>query len=573
MKLSNKLIISCVFIVFAFLSCESILDEKPKGQLSEAQVETAENADQMVIAAYSALGNNGLPTSQHMWPYGDLRGGDAYKGGGGTQDQVSFHYFETFSFLRTDDDWVNAKWYREYVNLSRVNAALRIVSKLQEYEFPKKKTRMAELRFLRGHFYFELKILYKKIPFIDESIPVDEYANISNAELTNNELWDKIIDDFNYAADNLPENNIDVGRANKWSALSYLAKANLYAAYEQDEQNNVINIDLSKLEKVVKYTDEVISGSGKSLNSEFANNFRCDTENGIESIFAVQYSYNDGSPWNRGDWGTKLNYPMGSDYGCCAFHAPSQNLVNAFRTIDGVPDFENFNSKSMMTPEDLKSNTIDPRLLHSVAFIGLPYKYDTSLIFNEDWLRDPGNYGRNFSLKEVETPNSPCLDKQGPFFINAKNRDIIRFDDVLLWKSEALIQLGKENEALPIINLIRKRSAQSIALLKDKNGAATGSFDVREYIDGINCNWTKDYEFKALQFERRLEFALEGFRFFDLVRWGIANEVVNEYLNIERTRRPYLNDAVFTKNKDEYFPIPKVQIDLSQKLYKQNFGW
>lgn len=561
-------------MIATFTSCDSFLEQLPRGVLSEDQVATADKVDKMVIAAYSCLGNDNTPESQHMWPYGDLRAGDAYKGGGGTQDQVSFHYYETFNLLRTDDGWVNAKWYREYVAISRVNAALSVLNNLTDLTFPQRNTRIAEMRFLRAHFYFELKILFKLVPYIDENITIDQYINVSNRELTDLQLWDKIIDDFSFAAQNLPPNNGgEKGRANKWMAESYLAKAYLYAAYEQDEQNNVININTSKLDSVVKYTNDVISKSGKRLSTDFADNFRWETENGTESIFAVQYSYNDGTLYNRGDWGTKLNYPMGNAYGCCAFHAPSQNLINAYRTISGLPDFENFNSTNLMTPADLKSNDIDPRLLHSVAFVGLPYKYNPKLIFAEDWLRDPVNYGRNFSLKEVVLPDCPCLKKQGPFFISAKNRDIIRLDDVMLWKAEALIQKGNTanlEEARTLINSIRQRAKVSTALLKNENSTATGKFNIQDY---PNTLWTKEYALNALRWERRLEFALEGFRFFDLTRWGIASETLNTYFNVERTRRPYLNDAVFTKNRDEYFPIPKVQIDLGKNIYTQNYGW
>ena len=93
------------------------------------------------------------------------------------------------------------------------------------------------------------------------------------------------------------------------------------------------------------------------------------------------------------------------------------------------------------------------------------------------------------------------------------------------------------------------------------------------YQPGVNCTWTQDFARDAFRWERRLEFGTECWRFFDLVRWGIAAETINDYFEVEKTRHEYLKDAQFTKNKDEYMPIPEQQIDFSEGLYTQNYGW
>lgn len=575
MKRIIKSIVIPASLIISFTACEDFLNETPKGSVFEEQLETPENIEKLVITTYSALGNEHFQQPLSPWPYGNLRAGDAYKGGAGTGDMGDFHLFETFVYMRDNVGMLDRRWYQGYKAISRANTALEKLNAISSAELPTRDLRIAEVRFLRAHFYFDLKILFKHIPYVDETIPVEEYKNISNRELTDKQGWEYIIQEFRYAADNLKDPTGEIGRINKWMAKAYLAKALLYAAYEQDEKNDVINIDKGKLEEVVSLTDEIIASGRYNLAANFEENFLWETQNGKESIFAIQYSVNDGTMFGRLDFGAMLNYPMNAEYGCCGFHSPSQNLVNAFKTDhNGLPLFDSFNTTSISTAADLQNNNIDPRLLHSVAIPEMPYKYKPDFIFKESWTRQPETYGAFMSLKEVELPDCPCFKKLLPFMSSAKNRDIIRFDDMLLWRAEALIELDRQSEALPIINSIRKRAAQSTTRLVDIEGKKTGKFVVEEYKPGVNIPaWDKTFATKALRWERRLEMALEGYRFFDLVRWGIAAETVNEYFAVEKTRRQYLNEAKFEKNRDEYFPIPKSQIDFSKKLYQQNYGW
>lgn len=565
--------ISICSIALMLASCESFLDVNPKGTLGDDQLNTPENVEKMVIAAYSQLGNDNYNNKTNsLWPYGDLRSGDAYKGGAGTGDMGEWGLFETFVLLRVDMGGIDEKWYREYVAISRANNALGRLNNLTEEEFPKKQIRIAEMRFLRAHYMFELKILFKNVPWVDETIPADEYINVSNVEYTSAQMWEKIIEEFRFCVANLPENNIDLGRANKHWAKAYLAKALLYAAYEQDDKNNLTSINTAKLEEVVSLVNDL--AVKYSLATDFANNFLYETENGPESIFAIQCSRNDETIHGRLDWSAMLNYPMNSEYGCCGFHQPTQNLINSFKTdANGLPLFDTFNDANIVTPAEMLANNIDPRMMHTAAIPGLPYKYRSTFLFQESWNRQPETYGPFMSLKEVVIYDCPCFEKVNPFMSSSKNRDIIRYDDALLWKAEALIELGRHAEALPIINSIRERAKNSTALLKDASGNPTGKFNIGTYVDGVNCTWTQDFARKAMRWERRMEFAMEGFRFFDLVRWGIADQYVNQYLTVEKTRRAHLRDAEFTKNRDEYFPIPLAQINFSKKLYQQNYGW
>lgn len=556
------------------ISCnEDFLDNQPKGTISGDELNTPEKVEDLIIAAYSAIGNDHwtVPFGS-MWAYGSVRSDDAYKGGGGTGDVGDFNNYELFTFNRPNQGSTDLLWYRLYVGVSRANDALLRASNLTEEEYPLTKQRQAEMRFVRGHFYFLLKILFKQFPYIDETMQKDELDQVSNVEYTSDELWEKIADDFRFAVENLDNTKQQVGRPTNSTAKAYLAKVLLYQAYEQDELHNVININREKLEQVVNLVDEI---SGQySLQEDFGQNFLWQYENGPESVFSIQNSIDDGTPAGRVDMGTALNYPMGSVYGCCWFNIPSQNLVNSYKTDqNGLPAFDAFNSSDIVTAEDFKETNVDPRVNHTVGVPGQPWKYQPDIMYDQSWARTPEIYGYFSSMKEAQLPDCPCLRKVGPFFASSKNNLVIRFADVLLWKAEALIELGRHDEALPIINIIRERAQNSMEMLKDADGNYISQYRIEIYKPGENVTWTQDFARQAIRWERRLEFAMEGIRFFDLVRWGIAAETLNNYFEEEQTKRQYLQDAQFQKNRDEYFPIPQQQIDFSKGLYRQNANW
>jgi hypothetical protein len=554
-----------------------MLDQNPQGIVASDELNAPDKVEQMIIAAYSFCGQNNFNKQMGM-PYaeGSCRGGEAYKGGAGTNDLAEQNLWETFTYMEpTTTGELDNLWWVHYVAVGRVHDALRRVQNLSEEEFPLKKQRIAELRFLRGHIYMYMKLCFKFFPYIDENTPEEEYDKISNDELSNEELWQKLIDDFRYGVENLPEKQEEVGRPTKYAAEAYLAKALLFSAYEQDENHNVININKEKLTEVANLCKDIIDYSGKSLFPDFAQNFLCEYENGQESIWAIQYSANnDGSPTGRlNSW---LVCPMNPEYGCCGFLQPSTNMMNRYKTVNGLPDFDNFNSGIRLDNKDaIVSTPSDPRLLHTACVPGLPWKYDPDFIMEKSWVRQPEVYGYTMSQKLIVLPDCPCFRKTNPFMGAALNWDVLRLDEVMLWRAEALIQLGTGlDEALTLINKIRERAANSTGRLKFSDGSPTGNFSVEPYKPGINCPaWNKDFAFKALQWERHLEFSTEGKWFFDLVRWGIAEEFMNEYFEVEKTRYTYLKDAKFTKGRDEYFPIPQQQISYVKGIYKQNPGY
>ncbi|MEN9997085.1 MAG: hypothetical protein RI922_75 [Bacteroidota bacterium] len=571
LKKMKNIIVSTIIVssLFLFGSCQDELNYTPTGVLSSSDLTSPAAIDGLVTSAYAAIGNGDMIGPIYSdWVYGSVRSDDAYKGGGGTGDVGEIDALEHYNLTTpTLGAFVTRSWQNLFKSISRCNVALRAVNTLDEAKYPSKKIRLAELRFLRGHSYFVMKRLYKNIPIFDETISDEEILKVSNT-ISNDESWNKIAADFQFAIDNLPTTQQEVARANKLAAQAYLAKVRLYQAYEQDATHKVVNINKTKLQEVVSLTQAVISSGKYRLSSDIADNFLPETENGPESIFAIQFTVNDGTTAGRMSYEDGLNYPHGApQYGCCGFHAASQNLVNAHTTdIDGWPNFETFNDSNA----NLNTQTVDPRLDHTVGIDGHPYKYDNSKPFSNSWVRDAGVYGNFHTMRFQQLASSGSYFKLGPFMGTAKNYDILRFDDVLLMQAEAYIQLGQHEKALDIINQIRNRAAASTGRLKKADGTFASKYNVKPYSSTI---WTQNFAWKALMWERRIEFATEGSRFFDLVRWGIAEQTLNGYISKEKVRRPYLATAKFTAGRDEYLPIPQAEITFTNGLYKQNPGF
>lgn len=550
-------------------SCKKQLDYIPTGALSSTDLASTTAVEGLVTAAYAGIGNGDMIGPIYSnWAYGSVRSDDAYKGGGGTGDVGEIDAMEHYNLVTpTMDAFVSRTWKNLFKSISRANVALRAVNALSETDFPQKKSRVAELKFLRGHSYFTMKLLYKNIPIFDENATEEEILKVSN-DLSNEESWNKIAADFQHAVDNLPETQTQLGRPNKYAAQAYLAKLKLFQAYEQNATHQVVNINPTRLQEVVTLTQSVIASGKYSLSPDIADNFIPETENGPESVFAIQFTINDGTTSGRLNYEDGLNYPHGApQYGCCGFHAGSQNLVNAHTTdANGLPNFTTFNNGIA----DLKTATVDVRLDHTVGIDGHVYKYDNTKLFSNSWVRDPGVYGNFHTMRNQQLANSSSYFKNGPFMGVAKNYDIIRYDEVLLMQAEAYIELGQQDKALPLINQVRARAAASTGKLKKSDGTFASRYNVQPY---SAAGWTQAYARQALHWERRLEFATEGHRFFDLVRWGIAAPTLNQYIAVEKTRRTFLATAVFTAGRDEYLPVPQSEITFTNGLYKQNPGY
>lgn len=525
-----------LFIAILFAACSDFLTETPVGELTNEQVLDPNNIEGIVISAYAVLdgqfdeASSGLNSGCSNWQFADVTSDDAYKGGGGTGDQNQIHLLEIFNINPTILD-LNRRWMALYEGVKRTNEAIRI---LTESDYELKTTRIAEMKFLRAHYYFNLKVIYNRIPYIDETtILASEYASKSNNEFTSEQLWEKILNDFEEAYRVLPETQADPGRPAKMTARAYIAKVYLF----QQRWN-----------ECAAACDEVIASGKYDLLPSFRDVFLPDNDNSEEIVFSVQSSINDGSPNNyNGNPGDRLLAP-GGPYPTYGFLRPSQNLVNAYKTdANGLPNRDGVD----VTGADF----VDTRIDHTIARPGIMF-LDMQLY---DWTpREATVYGPYSPKKRLVSMNSPYYLAVWPY-VNALNFYIIRYSDVLLWRAEAAIEMNDLDTGLKYINQVRHRASQSVTVKTLDGTADAANYRVGEYASFPSQAQARE----ALRLERRLEFALEGQRFFDLVRWGIAAEVMNNYFEKERQFRSHLQNASFTKGKHEYFPIPQEVIDLT----------
>lgn len=576
-----KKILYSVLTVLALVgttSCSDFLDDqKPQGVLDSDMVKDPSNVDNLVISAYAVFTTaEDVNSSFSMWNF-DVRSDDAYKGGNGTSDGDVFHQLEIEQGVLTTNWNINDMWVRLYNCISRVNSAISVLETTSD-SYQLKAQRLGEMKFLRAYAHFLLKRLYKNIPFImDANLKQEDYNTLSNTEFNNDEGWQQIINDVEYAYSVLPVKQTDKGRPSKAAAAAFLTKAYLYKAYRQDDpsSNQVTSINREDLLKVIEYSNpDIYSAGGFDLEADFHNNFRPETqyENGVESIWAMQYSINDGTKNGNLNWSYGLIVPNipGVTDGGCDFYKPSQNLVNAYRTdADGHPFIDTFNNKDYDLTQDA-----DPRLFLTVGVTGLPYEFNSKYMMDASstWSRSNGLYGYYVTLKQNVDPDCGYMVK-GSWWGTPMNRIVFRYADVLLERAEAYAQLaikgeGDAKQAINIVNDIRKRAKQSTGMIANYPSDYGVKFNISTY-DG---NYSAEETLKIVKMERRLEMGMESERFFDLVRWGEAEKVLNKYFAEETNNCSIYGDAHFTANKNEYLPIPFSQVAASDGHYTQNIG-
>ena len=586
MKLKNIFTIALAGLALSACS-DDFLENKPQGSLSDGNMNDPSAVDLLVNGAYATFGCRYADSNDpHLfpvtnWSYGEVRADNAYKGGGSETDLWEIHDMET-SRIQPNNGFLDGKWFNVYCGISRCNSAIRALRKVDESQNKNKASRIAEVRVIRDHWYFELVRLFNRIPYMDIDLPENDYSSVRNDEFTRDEHLDRIANDLLEAANDLPDSQSEIGRINRRIALAYAAKVKLYQAYEQDPQTNAVTgINRTLLQEVVDLIDGI---QGYDLLADFQQLDLLEYENGPESVFAIQFSKDDGSSGvGRINWSMLLNSMTGP--GCPwqgdGFFLPSQDHINAYQTdADGLPvfDYQNrpdygkvvFDSNGGYSLGNTDGN-VDPRLDFITGRPTIRYK-----TFEERacglWVRNSDVYGYNNTKRFWLSPESKDAEQGWPWGASALNWQIIRYADLLLYKAEALIELGGNGleEARTLINRVRARAMNS-SYVKDFDDP---SKDAANYKIGLYpaAGWTQDYARQALRTEMRLEKAMEGERFFDLVRWGIAKETMNNFFAAEKDNRIYYQNVSF-ETGEEYFPIPVAQYNFSGGIYVQNPGY
>lgn len=573
MKKINQIIIP-LCLMFALFSCgKGFLETSPKGQITDDQLPTTKAVNNALVAAYGLVNGNingtwgNYSSAPSQWLFGEVASDDAHKGSSNA-DQSPMNDIELHKVIPSNDN-LPTMWNNYYEGVIRCNFTLKMLAQLQASDLSDKftdeeaKVIEAQAKFLRAHYYFfMIRVFGNEIPYIDESITkTADAASVANDV----DITPKIEEDLKFAAENLTyeKPNGEVGRVDKYAAESYLGKLYLYE---------------KKYDQALPLFKDVISKKPALTTIPFTDNFDVNKENGPGSIFAAQHIVNPDGSGDNGNVGDMLAGFYGSaPVSCCGFFQPSVDLVNAYKVdanglpiLDPVDYRKNPEKSDLGLSGDAKKNykvnqalRVDPRLDYTVGRRGVPFK-DWGIFPGDDWIREAAFAGPFLSKKQmIDKADFGGNTVPGTEQITGLNVNIIRLADVYLMAAECAAQTNDLGYALARVNDVRKRAA----LLPGKkiDGKPAAAYAVNPYPSFRD----KNYAMKAIETERRLELALEGHRFYDLVRWGTAKSVIESYQNFEKDFVSASRTLTFEK-KDEIFPIPQQQIDRSGGVLKQN---
>lgn len=592
-------LIAALFSVVSVVACsKSFLDKPPIGTLGPNIVASEAGVNGLLIGAYSLVdgegaAGDGFAAGASNWIFGGVTSDDAYKGSDPTDVGDAAPMEQWGDKLQPTNGAIPQKWNVNYAAIQRCNDVINTANATTTLSADKKKLIIAQARFLRAYFHMDLKKIFGNIIYADEKV------NPQNTDVTNTaDAWVGINADLLAAANDLPATFPEVGRANKWAAKALQAKAFMF--------QNKLSTAYPILKEIIA-SGTTTGGVKYALNTNYFSNFNPAQKNSAESVFAAQTSVQDGSSvdWGgspNGNYGDILNFPYtGGPGACCGFYNPSQDLANAFKTdANGLPVANYYEGNHVSSQYGAKyTGNIDPRIDWTMGRPGIPY-LDWGKHPGVDWIRNPVNDGVLSPLKNVYAASQKGAFTDvgsaywGPTELVANNVNIIRFADVILWAAECAADANELANATDYVNQIRTRAKNSSRVTVKANGdpadynAATAQYaagnDADNYKIGTYATFSdKATAVDAVRLERRLELAMEGHRFFDLVRWGIAATTINTYIARETElvagseRRPLKKGAVFKAGQHEIMPIPQAAMDnLNQggkKRLTQNKGY
>lgn len=552
-------------MTLSLASCgDDFLTKAPQGVLDKETMASATGVDLMTTAAYASMAapvENFDPyqATPFNWVWGGIYGGDANKGSD-AGDQSTVNEIELYNTLTTNG-YLDQKWAWVYNASKRINFALSGLLAATDIPEATVKSRKGELKFLRALTYFEgIRVFGPYIPYVDETNTANDPKMHNDKDITANVMAD--IDD---AIANLPETQSEVGRANVWAAKSLKAKMLVYQGKFADAKAILAEVLTSGVTS---------NGLAYGLEDNLNNNFNALTENGKESIFAVQYS---NAAQNMGGAMYCLAYPHNSGPGgCCGFYQPSFELANSFQVdANGLPYLNaeyRTNGKTVSRrggegePVGVPDLTIavDPRLDFAIGRHGIPYK-DWGMP-KDDWVRDPTNGGIFMPKKHVfskaeETAGMKAL-YGGWAPGSAMNMQYLSVRDMTLLYAECLAETGDLAGAMAQVNKIRQRAANDANIVRTADGKPAANYQIKEYPASHAAFSSKDVCLKAIRMERKLELAMEGERWFDLARWGgdYMSKELKAYTDYEQKYITKYTAASVLSPARTFLPVPDNQI-------------
>ena len=464
--------LTIILVFFQLLSCEGILDKEPIAILDAGSFFQTENdAVQSINAAYNPLLFNNA-NNNFLWAFAEVTGDAAIPGGDGSRPGIV--EMETFSYTpRTEE--LNSYWKLQFKGITQCNLVLDNIVKVNMPESTKNQI-IGEALFLRSYYYFLLTQVFGDVPLYLKVTPPDQ---LKIKKSSKEDIYKQILSDCDKAANLLPitYNGSNTGRATKGAALAVAAKVSLYT---------------KDYTKVLEYTSKIKALNTYKLVKDYRENFMKLTQNNTESVWEIQHT----------------NLELGVGNFINQWWASIKFLGYGFAEVTPL-------YVSVFEPND-------PRLKFTVAMNNDPY---FGLIYKNSFS------STTYSPRKFLQSNAELTQKADGDI----NYPAIRYAEVLLWEAEALIELGRMQEALAPLETVRARARAQTAV--------PGTLPV---ITSTNQATLR----QAVRRERQTELGFELHRFFDLIRWGIAAESL----------------PGFQKGKHEVFPIPQTEIDLNPSL-------